>query len=170
MVWKNQNFSNSFEFITNFSDHHDWISKHVEMMVEMMHVLIENTSMQSINYSHTPTNTFLLWKPSKKALKVTFQGPNQNSCGIVCLLSIILITDPTMRHLLISKGNLPDHLLWIEKIFNYSEFLFHDEIVCRANDFTWRHRNETKSKLYLCNYIINVNYRGIHLWTNKITY
>ena len=35
-------------------------------------------------------------------------------------------------------------------------------MVRRSNDFTWKHRNGTKSKLYLCDYIIYVNYRCIH--------
>ena len=35
-------------------------------------------------------------------------------------------------------------------------------MVRRSNDFTWKHRNGTKGKLYLCDYIIYVNYRCIH--------
>ena len=34
-----------------------------------------------------------------------------------------MITDPTVKHSLISRGELLDHLLWMAKIFNYSDFL-----------------------------------------------
>ena len=54
---------------------------------------------------------------------LTFQGPIQYICGIACFLSVILISDPTVKHSLISKGKLPDYLLWMAKIFNYSDFL-----------------------------------------------
>ena len=54
---------------------------------------------------------------------LTFKGPNQNIYGIACLMSVILIKDPTVKHSLIPKGKLPDHLLWQGKIFNYSDFL-----------------------------------------------
>ena len=53
---------------------------------------------------------------------LTFQGLNQNIWVVACLLSAIVITDPTVKHSLISKIKLPDHLLWMAKIFNYSDF------------------------------------------------
>ena len=54
---------------------------------------------------------------------LTFQGSNQDICVVACLPSVILVTHPTVKHLLISKGKLPDHLLWMARIFNYSDFL-----------------------------------------------
>ena len=86
------------------------------------------------------------------------------------MLSVILIADPTVKHSLIPKSKLPDHLLWMAKISNCSGFLqCQDKMMRRASNFTWRYRNGTKSKLYLCDCIIYINYRCIHLWTSKIT-
>ena len=74
-------------------------------------------------FPHTNKYVFTIDTINKgsKSNILTFQG--SNICGIACLLSVILVTDPTVKHSLISKGKLPDHLLWMAKIFNYSDFL-----------------------------------------------
>ena len=76
-------------------------------------------------FPHTNEYVFTIGTVNKgsKSNILTFQGPNQNIFGIACLLSVVLITDSTVKHLLISKGKLPDHLLWMAKIFNCSDFL-----------------------------------------------
>ena len=64
-------------------------------------------------FSHTNEYIFTIEtinKGSKNNI-LTFQGPNQNICGIACLLSTILIPDPIVKHSFICKVKLPDHLL-----------------------------------------------------------
>ena len=39
------------------------------------------------------------------------------------MLSVILIAEPTVKHSLIPKSKLPDHLLWMAQISNCSGFL-----------------------------------------------
>ena len=71
---------------------------------------------------------------------------------------------------LISKGKLPEHLLWMAKLFNYSGFSrcvmikWYVELTISLGEIGM----ELKVS-YICDYIIYVNYRYIHLWTSKIT-
>ena len=51
-----------------------------------------------------------------------YQGPNQNICGIVCLISAILLTDFDIRHQLCLRNKLPERLAWLRMLYNYSDF------------------------------------------------
>ena len=54
--------------------------------------------------------------------KVPNQGPNQNICGIACLISAILITDFDIRHQLCLTNKLLEQLAWLRMLYNYSDF------------------------------------------------
>ena len=57
----------------------------------------------------TPQKRLLSKRPALSEL--INQGPNQNICGIVCLISAILITDSNIRHKLRLRNKLPERLV-----------------------------------------------------------
>ena len=63
----------------------------------------------------------MLNKNNKKSLFV-FQGPHQNICGIACLVSAIVITDTSIRAEILLRNKLPNELLCLNKLYNYTDF------------------------------------------------
>ena len=51
-----------------------------------------------------------------------YQGPNQNICGIACLISAILITDFDITHQLRLRNKHSERLAWLRMLYNYSDF------------------------------------------------
>ena len=60
-------------------------------------------------------------KSNEKSIFV-FQGPNQNICGLACLISAIVITDTDIRSEILLRNKLPNELFWLNKLYNYTDF------------------------------------------------
>ena len=115
-------------------------------------------------FSHTNEYVFtidIINKGSKNNIR-KFQVPNQNICSIACLLSIVLITDSTVKHLLISKGKFPDYLMWMSKTFNYSDFLWHVMIKWQVEQTISPEDIEMEPKVsYICAIVL-------FMWTTNV--
>ena len=51
-----------------------------------------------------------------------YQGPNVNVCGVVCIITAILLTDPDIKQSLSSKRALPTVYKWLKTVYNYNTY------------------------------------------------
>ena len=68
------------------------------------------TSLIKVNYPDMPDFEIHVINKDTEKKVFPYQGPNQNICGIACLISTILITDSDIRHELHLRNKLPKRL------------------------------------------------------------